>query len=609
MPDTSTAASDHSRLANPPAPLTARQTVLMVVIAAIVAITRIWGRSRTLWDWDEALFCMAVDEYDVAKHRPHPPGFPVYVALARIADTFIGDNFHSLQLVTTLAAMLLFPAMFFLAREARFSFGESLSAAVLTAFLPAVWIYGGTAFSDIPALVAITVGAALLLRGCRHAPSYLLGAFVCALAIGIRSQNVLHALLPVLIASYFLRRRPAIIAVGALIAALTISVAYGAAAWSTGPDEYRTALENHKSYVANVDSYRNPSRPPLRDLASHYFVHPMRAGRTDYFLGGIALLALAIGVVRRHVPTLIAAGTFIPYSIFAWLMLDPLGIGRLSTGYVPMYALLAARGVWLIAGHSNRYRVIAATLFTLALMLPMAHRGVRSLAVLRATDSPPVAAAKWVRANLRPDEATILVLRGLQPHMEYLLPEYTRLVTDDVSTAITSRKPGYVLAPEKVDSHGAITFRRKRGPLWRIVRQFYFDVTILPAGQLVEYGEGWHHPEQLGDHAWRWMGRRGEINLSPSSSSRDVTLRFFVPLYDLPSPPVIRIEFNGREIDRFTPTEAEVVRTVTIEGGAAGDHRLAIETSDVVNLKQRGRGDDARDLGLRLWSIAISPAE
>ena len=33
---------------------------------------------------------------------------------------------------------------------------------------------------------------------------------------------------------------------------------------------------------------------------------------------------------------------FVPFALFAWLMLDPHSISRYGTAYVPLYALLAA---------------------------------------------------------------------------------------------------------------------------------------------------------------------------------------------------------------------------------------------------------------------------
>src|SRR5205814_1661495 len=38
----------------------------VTAIAIAVAVTRFLALSRSLWDWDEALFCLALHDYDVA---------------------------------------------------------------------------------------------------------------------------------------------------------------------------------------------------------------------------------------------------------------------------------------------------------------------------------------------------------------------------------------------------------------------------------------------------------------------------------------------------------------------------------------------------------------
>ena len=157
-------------------PLTRAQKILFAIFAVAIALTRFPALSLTLHDWDETLFAAAVSEYDVVPHHPHPPGYPLFVLAAKCARLFASSDFHAAQAVAAIGSMLIFPAAFLLARELRFRTSYAFGAAAMTAFLPAVWYYGGTGFSDVPALALILFACALLLRGGRSPRAYVAGA-------------------------------------------------------------------------------------------------------------------------------------------------------------------------------------------------------------------------------------------------------------------------------------------------------------------------------------------------------------------------------------------------------------------------------------------------
>src|SRR5882724_7475791 len=193
-------------LTQPPPALTSRQRIACWIVACVCAATRFLAMARSIWDWDEALFCLGMRSYDVTRHHPHPPGFPVYIALGRIVRAVIPSDFRALQAVNLVAGMLVFPAIFFLARELRFRFVTAAVAGALCAFLPNVWFFGGGAFSDIPSLVLVVFAVAFFFRGCRDANSYLIGAALLALAAGIRPQNFLIGFAPGALATWYRAR-------------------------------------------------------------------------------------------------------------------------------------------------------------------------------------------------------------------------------------------------------------------------------------------------------------------------------------------------------------------------------------------------------------------
>src|ERR1700753_1915959 len=114
-------------------PLTARQRAIVLGVALVCAASRFAALARSIWDWDEALFCLAMRGYDVGQHRPHPPGFPLYIALGKLVRLVATSDFRALQAINIVAGMLLFPAVFLLARELRFRVETATVAAALCA--------------------------------------------------------------------------------------------------------------------------------------------------------------------------------------------------------------------------------------------------------------------------------------------------------------------------------------------------------------------------------------------------------------------------------------------------------------------------------------------
>src|SRR5205823_8994879 len=214
-----------------------RERWILIAATVATAISRVFALARTPWDWDELLFMRALDRYDVATHHPHPPGFPLYILAAKIVRKFGFGDFHALQALSFLAAILIVPAMVFLCRALGMRFSTSLGAALILAFFPNVWFYGGGAFSDVPSMVLVIVAVALLLRG-----NLLLGAAAVAVAAGFRPQNLLIGLVPLCVGAGFSLRRNRLKLVPTLLAALILIVivgaSYAAAAWLTGWSNY-----------------------------------------------------------------------------------------------------------------------------------------------------------------------------------------------------------------------------------------------------------------------------------------------------------------------------------------------------------------------------------
>ncbi len=450
--------------ARAPEPLTRDERIAAWLLTLFVAVSRWPALSLTLWDWDEALFALAVRDYDVVAHHPHPPGFPLFIALAKALTEWTPlDAFHALQGIAFASALFLFPAMFFLAREMRVPTFTAFASALLLAFFPNVWFYGGTAFSDVPSLVLALAAAALLLRGCRSDRALLAGAVVLGIAAGFRPQNLLIGFVPLLLA-FLYRRRTAVI--GAAIIALIVMTSYGtAASFSGGWDAYRAALVRHERYIREVDSFLSATRPGLIQVADDFFIRPYRAPILNVVIAILSVLGLhALWRRRDWLPLLV----FGPFLLFAWLYLDFNSSSRFSIGYMPLCALLAAYGI------PRRGRNVTLTA-TAALLMVWTWPALR---IAHTTVSPPVAAIESIRAEYAPESKNIYVDETLAAHAHLLMPEYALKIVRVVPPLIAD--PSAVLLREGANvAPGARAYIRERNRLDGIARKRYFEVSVV----------------------------------------------------------------------------------------------------------------------------------
>ena len=591
-------------LLSPPSPLTPLQRRLVWIAAIVVAASRVFGLSRSMWDWDEAQFALGVRDFDVPRHDPHPPGFPVYMLLGKLVRLAAASDFAALQTITLAAACALFPLGFLLARELRFPFWTSFLGALLFVFLPNVWFFGGTAFSDIPG-VAFTLGsAAMLLRGCRDARAYLIGALLLGLAAGMRPQALLLGCAPFAVASWLqLKQSWRRVAAACAIAAGTVIACYaGAALASQSIDSYLASVRGVGDWVRKYDAYTNPNRPPLATLLDEFYLRPMGAGRLGIVVSVLAVLGALRGLVRREGPRVgLAMLTYLPFAAFALISLDINSIHRYSTAYLYLWALLAAHALapvwrWPLAGQ-------------IALLLLMTARYAQwtgvALMEVRGGDSPPYAAMVWLREHVARGQR-VWVHGSLAPYSEYFLYDRdVQYTVDQAEVVRRGRADEYYATEGLLLAEGARTFVRPRQRIWDVARRRYFEASVVPLSNLWQFGAGWYDEEMTGDLRWRWMGARS-VTLIPPAAGR-ARLSLTLTAQDRVQPVIVEIELNGALIDRFACPAEAVTKEWVVPSRADAPNQLVIRSSATMSPKKLGLSDDARDLSLMLTRYAWQP--
>lgn len=322
----------------------ARGALVLIFLAAHL----LW-LPRTLEDLDSVNFALGVRDFDVARHQPHPPGYPVYIALAKASTAtlrLVGVEApapRGLAIWSALGGALALPALFVFFRRVE---GRSTLAAwslLVIAACPLYWFTALRPLSDMLGFAA-AIWALAIVSGDPSPRAIFGGALLAGLAIGIRSQT---AVLTVPLLAYVtLSRRDVAAAIGA-----TASFAAGAIAWgipllivSGGLTAYLHAL----SFQAGADFggvMMLWTHHTVRDIAQallNTFVWPW-----DWRTGIVVCVLAAGGAIRiawrapRAALTLAIA--FGPYAVFHLLFQETITT-RYAVPLVPFvaYAALAA---------------------------------------------------------------------------------------------------------------------------------------------------------------------------------------------------------------------------------------------------------------------------
>jgi hypothetical protein len=164
-------------------------------LAVLTLLSRWPYRARMLYNWDAVQFALALREFDIAKHQPHPPGYLLYVGLGRLLNIPLADPnlaYVSLAMLFSAATTV---TVYWLAR-ALYDRATAASAAALLAVSPLFWFYGSVGLTYAGEAFGASLVAAFAYGALRGYTRFLYGGAVAlGLAGGIR-PSVLVLLLP-----------------------------------------------------------------------------------------------------------------------------------------------------------------------------------------------------------------------------------------------------------------------------------------------------------------------------------------------------------------------------------------------------------------------------
>src|SRR5438552_542498 len=208
--------------------------VVAGALSIITVLSRLPYRAHMLYNWDAVQFALALNEYDVVKHQPHPPGYILYVALGRLVHRWVGDAASSYVLLAVAFSGAGTFVVYLLAR-AIYDRPTALTAATLLAVSPLFWFYGTVGLTYAGEALFASIVAYFAFRALRGSETDAwLAAGYLGLAGGLR-QSLLLLLFPLWLGATLAGvRRLRTVAIGLGILSAAVLAWFLPMIWLTG---------------------------------------------------------------------------------------------------------------------------------------------------------------------------------------------------------------------------------------------------------------------------------------------------------------------------------------------------------------------------------------
>jgi len=172
-----------------------KDIILPLFFFTLTILTRIPFTSKLLYHMDSVHFALALKNYDITVHQPHPPGYFLYVMLGRLVNLFIKNANSTFIFISILFSGLTVMAVYYIGKEI-FDKKTGTIAALIALTSPNLWFHGEVALTYVVEAFFSSFVALMCWRILKGEHKYLwLSVIALGIAGGIR-QNTVVFLLP-----------------------------------------------------------------------------------------------------------------------------------------------------------------------------------------------------------------------------------------------------------------------------------------------------------------------------------------------------------------------------------------------------------------------------
>jgi hypothetical protein len=232
----------------------------------VTIVSRVPFTSKLLYSADSTQFALALKDYDVTIHQPHPPGYFLYVMLGRLFNLFISDANTVFVVISIIFSGFSVVVIYCLCKE-MFEEKTALIAAALAITSPNLWFHGEVALSYVLEVFFSSLIALLCWRIYKRGHSYIwLLAIVLAVAGGVR-QNTPVFLAPVVLFSVMRVPVTRIVAAAFLFGVVSLAWFLPMLNMTGGFDAYSSAIHELWQFTESIRSVFNVGGPTFKFFA------------------------------------------------------------------------------------------------------------------------------------------------------------------------------------------------------------------------------------------------------------------------------------------------------------------------------------------------------
>lgn len=496
----------------------------VLIVFGLVALLYSVFLPRSFFEFDETLFARAVIDYEPWQHHPPPPGYPLFIAAAKVLDFLLPSPFSTLVALSLISSFI---GVVLLAHAFAGITGSVRAGAIGAGifYLSAVMLIHGSAPISEPFALALLASALFFASraiGEGGARDALLFGLAAGLTVGARPQFSVFVVPLVIFTAIAIRQwktRGAVLGgftAGCLVWLVPFVVILG------GVRRFLDFELGQAAYYAAHDAGISRGGWTLPRIVARFLIRPwgpLWIAIPVLLLGAAGAFHLA-RYRRRFVAPILAAGA--AYFLFATATMDPADGARYAIPATLAVALLAGAGVTRMSRPLH-----AAAISALFLVASLGYTGL-FLVERSSGASPPARAASWIRSHV-PKDAVILYELPLWPHATWWLSDYRIMKIDEGMPQFVNEPgtPVFIFGNGGSYDRDATVFRwRPSHAFSKVTRNHYGAITVveLPPGERFRIVRGVYDSERDPDHEWRWVAREGEI-LLPDVDAEKLTLR------------------------------------------------------------------------------------